>query len=203
MTSNEIDTLIKFLSLYNADKEYIAAIENKHSKRWIEYLEHATTEYAISGAFVWKEYDRKKEETQWCDLDEKWKKILKKEVFIEQEESITLFNRKYKVKQNYYGFYLYNPYGGNDLCFKDAGISKDENTKDKEGLFPYQKTLKDLQQIIYDMLGIKYNGYEELNHLYKHTVIKDNKMYAHVEEDCTKSKKIFTLYKPTIKNYYL
>lgn len=209
MTNNEINALIKFLSLYNADKEYIVAVEKKNGEDWKKYLKDVDANLAISGSIIWTECRRREGEKNWYDLDEKWHKLLKGKVFIEPKESIILFNREYEVVEDYRGYFLFNlSTGENDSCFEDAGISKDKYINDKYasdncGRFPFQNTLKDLQQIIYDMLGIKYNGYEELNHLYNHPVIEDNKMYPYTEEDCTKSKKIFTLYKPTIKNYYL
>lgn len=136
-----IKKLAIFLKLFNVYDAYIsntrkaACIENEQSY--------------ISSAFTWS--STKQGHSFWFELDRKWRLFLENKTILQQDDTIELFDIKYQISKGESGYYLYNNNGPNSKIFDKLGLNVDNYDVGLGGIFPYRKTLEELQELIIEL----------------------------------------------------
>jgi len=201
-----IKKLAIFLKLFNVYDAYIL-----NTKKSI-YNTTDKTLY-ISGAFTWSSTEQGND--FWFKLDRKWKLFLENKTILQEDDTIELFDIKYQISKGALGYYLYNNNGLNSKIFDKLGLNVDNYDVGLGGIFPYRKTIDELQELIIELaekaidktgidtkfLAIFRNDYEYSKETEQPEKEKHNQ--ESTEKDCLITEPIITIKKHKKQTFVL
>lgn len=200
-----IKKLAIFLKLFNVYDAYI--LNTKKSIYTTDKISY------ISEAFNWSSTEQGN--VFWLKLDRKWKLFLENKTILQEDDTIELFDIKYQISKGASGYYLYNNNGLNSKIFDKLGLNVDNYDVGLGGIFPYRKTIDELQELIIELaekaidktgidtkfLAIFKNDYEYSKETEQQEKEKHNQ--ESTEKDCLITEPIITIKKHKKQTFVL